>query len=59
MEPPHIHVQRDRYLAKFWLQPVTLARVTGFGAVELRRIEKLVVKNRERFVEAWHEYFGG
>jgi hypothetical protein len=58
-EPPHIHVQRDRHLAKFWLQPVALARVTGFGAVELRRIERLVVKNGARFLEAWNEYFGG
>lgn len=57
-EPPHIHVQRDRCLAKWWLQPVALARVTGFRAVELRRVEKLVVKNKGRFVEAWNEYFG-
>ena len=57
-EPPHIHVQRDRGLAKFWLQPVALARVTGFRAVELRRVEKLIDNHRERFLEAWHEYFG-
>src|SRR5688572_3522127 len=24
-EPPHIHVQRERRLAKFWLDPVLLA----------------------------------
>ena len=58
-EPPHIHVQRDQDLAKFWLDPVALARVSGFRAVEMRRIEHLVRTHRERFLEAWHEYFGG
>jgi Domain of unknown function (DUF4160) len=24
-EPPHIHVDRDRLSAKFWIQPVALA----------------------------------
>jgi hypothetical protein len=23
-EPPHIHIKRDRQLAKFWFSPVTL-----------------------------------
>ena len=23
-EPPHVHVQRDNHIAKFWLDPVTL-----------------------------------
>jgi hypothetical protein len=46
-------------LAKFWLEPVTLARVSGFRAAELRRIERLVVTHHEQFLEAWREYFGG
>ncbi len=25
-EPPHIHVERDQSTAKFWLDPVQLAR---------------------------------
>jgi hypothetical protein len=36
-EPPHIHVERDQYVAKFWLEPVRLARSGGFGAAELDR----------------------
>jgi hypothetical protein len=58
-EPPHIHVEREHGLAKFWLEPVTLARVSGFRAAELRRIERLVVTHHEQFLEAWREYFGG
>jgi hypothetical protein len=30
-EPPHIHVQRDRALAKFWLRPVALASASAFA----------------------------
>lgn len=57
-EPPHVHVQRERKLAKFWLDPVSLSRSSGFAAHELRQIEAIVVENRERFVEAWNEFFG-
>lgn len=56
-EPPHIHVQRDRQLAKFWLQPIVLAAVMGFKGHELRKVEELVVENRESFLEAWNEFF--
>jgi len=57
-EPPHVHIQRERNLAKFWLDPVALAAVTGFPAHELRSIERLVAQNRERFLEAWNDFFG-
>lgn len=56
-EPAHIHVQRDRNLAKFWLGPVGLARSTGFPSHELRTIEAIVRENEERLLEAWREYF--
>lgn len=29
-EPPHIHVKRDRRIAKFWLDPVSVANNKGF-----------------------------
>jgi hypothetical protein len=57
IEPAHIHVQRDRQLAKFWLRPVSLASSTGFSAQELRRIEEIVTRNRDAFEEAWHAFF--
>jgi len=31
-EPPHIHVDRDNLSAKFWLEPVDLARNREFAA---------------------------
>lgn len=46
-------------LAKFWLEPVTLAGSTRFPAQELRKLESLVEEHREKLMEAWNEYFGG
>jgi hypothetical protein len=57
-EPPHIHVDRDRLSAKFWLNIVFLARNRGFGARELRQLEISVRENQRRLPEAWNEYFG-
>lgn len=57
-EPPHVHVQRDRMLAKFWLQPVVLASSSGFRGRELRTIHGLVEDNVELLKEAWNGYFG-
>jgi hypothetical protein len=57
-EPPHIHVQRDRQIAKFWLVPVVLAKNRGFSSHELNRISRLVVEHEQVLLEAWHEYFG-
>jgi hypothetical protein len=57
-EPPHIHVDRDDRSAKYWLQPVSLARNFGFKVHELRRIEVIVNEHEWEFLEAWHEHFG-
>ena len=56
-EPPHIHVDRDNQSAKFWLEPVALARNFGFGPAELRRVNRLVVENENLLLENWNEYF--
>jgi hypothetical protein len=56
-EPVHIHVKRDRQIAKFWLVPVSLANNRGFRQHELDRIARLVVEWENRLIEAWHEYF--
>jgi len=57
-EPPHIHVQRERLLAKFWLKPVSLAGSSGFAAPELNKLLGLVEAHQQIFVEAWNEFFG-
>jgi len=57
-EPPHIHIDREDLSAKFWLDPVQLARNFGFRAHELRTIQSIVIEHREEFLEAWNEFFG-
>ncbi|MBI4545453.1 MAG: DUF4160 domain-containing protein [Gemmatimonadetes bacterium] len=56
-EPPHVHVRREKSEAKFWLDAVGRERNRGFRAVELRRIERLVLEHAEKLRTEWHEYF--
>jgi hypothetical protein len=58
-EPPHIHIERDKNTAKFWLDPVRLQNSGGFSRTELNRIQKLVDENREDLLRRWNEYFNG
>jgi hypothetical protein len=51
-EPPHVHVDRDDLSAKFWLEPVGLAYNLGFGAHELRRIERIIQEHQPKVREA-------
>ena len=58
-EPPHVHIERDKKIAKFWLDPVRLQNSGGFSRTELNRIQKLVDENREVLLRSWNEYFNG
>ena len=57
-EPPHIHVERENRVAKFWLNPVRLQSSGRFRPHEIQRLRQLVVEHGQEFLEAWHEYFG-
>ncbi|HET9211242.1 MAG TPA: DUF4160 domain-containing protein [Thermoanaerobaculia bacterium] len=57
-EPPHVHVDRESFSAKFWIEPVALARNLGFRAHELREIERIVTKHRDAFLEIWYGHLG-
>ena len=57
-EPPHVHVARDRNLAKFWLAPVKLESGGRFASHEIQGIERWVTEHEEFCLEAWYEYFG-
>lgn len=58
-EPPHVHVERDDAVAKFWLNPVRLVSGEPFSRRKSERIRRLVESRRAAFVETWHEYFSG
>ena len=56
-EPPHVHVERDSSVAKFWLRPVRLQNSGGFRRQELRDIQRLVDEHQMGLLESWNEYF--
>jgi len=58
-EPPHVHIERDEKIAKFWLDPIRLQSSGGFARTELGRIQKLVSAHQADLLEAWNEYFHG
>ena len=56
-EPPHIHVEREDNIAKFWLEPVRLQSSGGFSRREINRIRRLIEENQPGILEGWHEFF--
>jgi len=57
-DPPHIHVEHGDDIAKFWLDPVSVAESRGFRSHQLNRLRLLVIENRAMFLEAWNVHFG-
>lgn len=56
-EPPHVHVERENNIAKFWIDPIRLCTSGGFCRQEINKIYKLCIKNQELLLRSWHEYF--
>ena len=56
-EPPHVHVERDDGVAKYWLDPVRLAGSFGLRRSDLAEAERIVRDNAINLLEAWHDYF--
>ncbi|MGZ8190205.1 MAG: DUF4160 domain-containing protein [Methylococcaceae bacterium] len=51
-EPPHIHIERDDMVAKFWLDPVRLQSSGGFSRKEIIRIQRVVGEYQIQLREA-------
>jgi hypothetical protein len=58
-EPPHVHVQRDDHVAKFWLSPVRLADNGGFKRAEIQKVKGMVDEHVESLLRSWNEFFAG
>jgi hypothetical protein len=54
-EPAHVHVGREEREAKYWLNPVRVARAGRFKPVDLREIERIIEDNRDFLLNAWQE----
>ena len=57
-EPPHVHIERNQHIAKFWLRPVKLAEAGRMRSAEIREIERIVLEHDAMLLEAWNDYFG-
>jgi len=57
-EPPHVHIEHDGKVAKFWLQPVKNAKTGRLAQHQLSMIERLVSEHQVEFLKVWHDFFG-
>jgi hypothetical protein len=57
-EPKHVHIQRERRVCKFWMEPIALASNHGFSPVKLNAIRHLLEENSTHIKEAWNEHCG-
>ncbi|MGH8601474.1 MAG: DUF4160 domain-containing protein [Gammaproteobacteria bacterium] len=57
-EPKHVHIQREKLICKFWLEPISLSKNHGFSAKELNSIRRIIESNLSEILEAWHEHCG-
>ena len=54
-EPLHIHVMKEKAIAKFWFNPVRLASNKGFRDHELREIAELIMSHEDLIRSNWDE----
>ncbi|CUS03848.2 conserved protein of unknown function [Candidatus Promineifilum breve] len=57
LEPQHVHVLRDKNVAKIWLRPVSVQYNRGYRSEELNAILRLTRENQAVLLEAWYGYF--
>ena len=58
-EAHYDHIECGGGYAKFRLEPVRLERSSGFNAVELNQLRKMVEERQKFFKEKWNEHFSG
>ena len=57
-EPMHVHVQKDKSVCKFWIEPISMSKNYGFSAKNLNHIFKIIRTHKKIIQEAWHEHCG-
>ncbi len=59
-EPRHMHIDRNNFSSKFWLDPdVTLYNNYGFSRKEVRDIERLLKENLKVLRDEWDAFCSG
>jgi hypothetical protein len=54
-EPPHVHVRKEENEAKFWLDPVKVAREGKFRKKDLHDIERIINDNLGFLLSVWEK----
>jgi hypothetical protein len=54
-EPLHVHVGKEGKEAKYWLNPIRMARAGRFKPVDLREIERIINDNLDFLRSAWEQ----
>ena len=54
-EPPHVHVRKEENEAKFWLDPVKVAREGRFRKNDLQNIERIINDHLEFLLNTWEK----
>ena len=56
-EPIHVHVEKAENVAKFWLNPIRLAKNDGFKSYEVKKIIKIIFEHQQLIEVKWNEHF--
>jgi hypothetical protein len=56
-EPEHVHVRRERHVAKVWLSPLRLEHSGGLDRREINAILRIIEEHYEALMEAWRDHF--
>ena len=54
-ELPHVHVAKEDNEARFWLDPIRIARGGKFLKSNLRDIERIIEDNLQFLLNAWKD----
>ena len=54
----HVHVQASAGEAKFWLDPIDLAKNYGLTEKELRDARRILEEHEDEIKGAWKKHFG-
>lgn len=57
-EPPHAHIGKGDKQAKYWIDPIRLARSGRFRDHELNEIERILAKNQASLLRFWQQELG-
>jgi hypothetical protein len=55
VEPVHVHVGKAGNEAKFWLDPIALAKNSRFRDHELREIARILTDHQAEILQSWQQ----